>query len=102
MNSPSATLGGNSHIIDIMQGKYSEGEKWFCYGLAFLSVTAYIPLIYALHQVHKNRGFEIVTAFAIIITQIIYKGTTIFSLDIFLNEDGWHKMLNIALLVQFL
>ncbi|CDW89904.1 UNKNOWN [Stylonychia lemnae] len=92
----------SSHLIKIMQQNYQENEKFFVIFLTFLSVTAYYPVIVALTKLHKNRGFDIILNLMTVIAQIMYKITLVFQYnEIFISEQGWYKMLNISMLLQF-
>ena len=79
---------------------YTMNERYFIILLAILSVSAFYPVVYVLIKVHKNRGFDVCTCICTAITTIIYKICLAFSMtDLFLPQDSWHKLYNIAMLV---
>lgn len=70
-----------------MQQKFTDNEKVLVIILTVFSITAYIPVIYALHRVHKHRGFEIMVTIGIMLSQMLYKSAAVLNDDVFLNQD---------------
>ena len=97
----------NGHVVEgyvltLMKQDYQGAERYLIVLLTIVSVMAYYPVIYALIKVHKNRGFDVIINIAIVVSQLLYKTARAFKCagdELFLSEDGWHKMLNITLLI---
>ena len=71
--------------------------------LSIASVMSLIPVVVTLRRLHQKRGFDVVIIVAIGLAQIMYKTALALKLndELFLTENGWHKMLNIFILIQY-
>ena len=61
------------HLIKIMNHNYTTAESCLIILLTLASISAFYPLIHMLNKVHKRKGFDIVFAFASIVTNLFYK-----------------------------
>lgn len=69
-----------------------------------ISVSSFYPVIYALAKLHpsKRAGFDIMFTLAAMVTTVLYKTCLAFDYtDLFIPHESWHKLSNIALLIQF-
>ena len=63
--------------------------------LDVLSVLPFLAVLYLLNR--SSNGFSAVMNLTIAISQFFYKRQD----EIFLTIDGWHKLLNISMLIEF-